>query len=206
MNPETLNPETTALLLVDMQNDFLHPDGAYARAGAGADDIAALAEKLTGVARAVRAWGGWIAATQFTLVPGRGGAPFIAPHLKRLRPFLTKGDFAPGSFGQDVLDALHPIDLKVEKVAFDAFYQSRLEFVLKKAGISTLIFTGIVTNGGVASTLRGAHVRDFETILLSDGCAAFSRETHEAAVASLSSVSPVMTCRDLTDALAASGR
>jgi len=75
--------------------------------------------------------------------------------------------------------------------------------VFKKAGITTLIFTGIVTNGGVASTLRGAHVRDFETILLSDGCAAFSRATHDASIASLSSVSPVMTSDALIAALAA---
>ena len=203
MNAESLNPATTALLLVDMQNDFLHADGAYARAGAGAADIAGLPETVIGVANAVRDWGGWIAATQFTLVPGKDGEPFIAPHLKRLRPFLKKGDFAPGSFGQDVIAGLHPVDLKVEKVAFDAFFQSRLEFVFKKAGITTLIFTGIVTNGGVASTLRGAHVRDFETILLSDGCAAFSRETHDASIASLSSVTPVMTCAELIAALAA---
>lgn len=203
MTAERLNPATTALLLVDMQNDFLHADGAYARAGVGAADIAALPETVIRVADAVRNWGGWIAATQFTLVPGRRGEPFIAPHLKQLRPFLKKGDFAPGSVGQDVIAALHPVDLKVEKVAFDAFFQSRLEFVLKKAGIRTLIFTGIVTNGGVASTLRGAHVRDFETILLSDGCAAFSRATHEASIASLSSVSPVMTSDALIAALAA---
>jgi len=204
MNSGALDPRTTALLLVDMQNDFLHAEGAYARAGATAEDLAALPERVGQVTKAVRAWGGWIAATQFTLIPGKGGEPFISPHLKQLRPFLKKGDFEPGSFGQDVLEALQPIDLKVEKVAFDAFYQSRLEFTLKKAGIDTLIFTGIVTNGGVASTLRGAHVRDFSTILLSDGCAAFSRETHDASVASLSSITPVMTCAALIESLAGS--
>lgn len=202
MSTPSLDPATTALLLVDMQNDFLHADGAYARGGAAAADIAALPGRLAPVAHAVRDWGGWIAATQFTLVPGKDGEPFVSPHLKQLRPFLQKGDFAPGSFGQDVLADLQPVDLKVEKVAFDAFYQSRLEFVLKKAGIATLVFAGIVTNGGVASTLRGAHVRDFATILLSDGCAAFSPETHDAAIRSLSSISPVMTCADFTAALA----
>lgn len=198
----SMKPATTALLLVDMQNDFLHAEGAYARAGAGAEDIAALPARLAKVADAVRNWGGWIAATQFTLVPGRSGEPFISPHLKQLRPFLRKGDFAPGSFGQDVIAELQPVDLKAEKVAFDAFYQSRLEFTLKKAGIDTLIFTGIVTNGGVASTLRGAHVRDFSTLLLSDGCAAFSRETHDASIKSLSSISAVTTCAEFAASLA----
>ena len=58
------------------------------------------------------------------------------------------------------------------------------------------MFSGIVTNGGVASTLRDAHVRDFTTVLLSDGCAAFDARVHDATVSELSSVSPVMTCAD----------
>jgi ureidoacrylate peracid hydrolase len=51
------------------------------------------------VANALRAKGGWIVSTQFTLVPGKGGEPFISPHLKSIRPFLGKGDFAPGAVG-----------------------------------------------------------------------------------------------------------
>ena len=123
--------------------------------------IAALPARLKPVADAVRAAGGWIVSTHFTLVPGKGGEPFISPHLKALRPFLRKGDFAPGSWGHALVDELQPADLSVEKVAFSAFYMSRLEWVLRKAGIETLVFSGIVTNGGVASTLRDAHVRDF---------------------------------------------
>lgn len=197
-----MNPTTTALMLVDLQNDFLHPKGAYARANCAAPALAALPARVAAVANAVRAWGGWTVATLFTLVPGRNGEPFIAPHLKALRPFLAKGDFAPGSWGQDVIDELKPVDLKVEKVAYSAFHQSRLEFVLKKAGVTTLIFTGIVTNGGVASTLRHAHVLEFETLLLSDGCAAFKPEVHETTVAALSAISPVATCAEFAAALA----
>jgi nicotinamidase-related amidase len=89
----------TALLIVDLQNDFLHPDGAYGRAGQGAPEIAALPMRLKPLADAVRAKGGWIVSTQFTLVPAKGGEPLISPHLKALRPFLGRGDFAPGSWG-----------------------------------------------------------------------------------------------------------
>ncbi len=197
------NPATTALLLIDMQNDFLHPEGAYARAGQGAPAIAALPARLKPVAAAMRKAGGWIVSTHFTLVPGKGGEPMIAPHLKKLRPFLAKGDFLPGAFGHDLIDELKPADITVEKVAFSAFYMSRLEFVLRKAGLETLVFSGIVTNGGVASTLREAHVRDFATVLLSDGCAAFDTRVHDATVSELHSVSAVMTCADFIAALAA---
>jgi nicotinamidase-related amidase len=193
-------PATTALVLVDLQNDFLHPKGAYGRAGQGATAIAALPARLKPVADTVRRASGWIVSTHFTLVPGKGGEPMILPHLKKLRPFLAKGDFVPGSFGHDLVDELKPADLSVDKVAYSAFYMSRLEFVLRKAGIETLVFSGIVTNGGVASTLRDAHVRDFATVLLSDGCAAFSDEVHETTVASLGAISPVMTCAEFAAA------
>jgi nicotinamidase-related amidase len=197
-----LNPATTALMLVDLQNDFLHARGAYARANCTAPALAALPARVAEVAKAVRAWGGWTVATQFTLVPGRNGEPFVAPHLKALRPFLAKGDFAPASWGQDVIDELKPVDFKVEKIAYSAFHQSRLEFVLRKAGVTTLAFAGIVTNGGVASTLRHAHVLEFETLLLADGCAAFKPEVHDATIAALSAISPVASCADFTAALA----
>lgn len=196
-------PATTALLLVDLQNDFLHPKGAYGRAGQSAPAIAALPGRLRPVVEAARRTGVLVVSTHFTLVPGRGGEPIISPHLKKLRPFLTKGDFVPGSFGHALIDELQPADTAVDKVAYSAFYMSRLEFVLRKSGVETLVFAGIVTNGGVASTLRDAHVRDFATILLSDGCAAFSEQVHETTVAALSAISPVMTCAEFASALSA---
>lgn len=193
---QAIDPATTALVLVDLQNDFLHSDGAYGRARQTSDAIAALPGRLKPVADALRARGGWIVSTHFTLVPGKGGQPFIADHLRRLRPFLAKGDFVPGGWGHALVDELAPADIAIEKVAYSAFYQSRMEFALGRAGISTLLFSGIVTQGGVASTLRAAHVRDFHTIVLSDGCASFSADLHDTAIRDLSAISDVMTCAE----------
>ena len=196
-------PETLALVLVDLQNDFIHPEGAYGRAGQKAEVIAALPERLQPLLEAVRRKGGWIVSTHFTLVPGKGGEPFILDHLKQLRPFLGKGDFAPGSWGQQLVDELQPADLSVEKVAYNAFYMSRLEWVLRRAGVEALLFAGIVTNGGVSSTVREAHVRDFRTAVLSDGCGAFSEATHEASIQDLSTISTIMTCAEAAQVLEA---
>lgn len=178
----------TALILVDLQNDFLHPEGAYGRAGLGNLDIAALPRKLNPLAVKIRAGGGLVISTHFTLVPGRAGEPIISPDLLRLRPFLRKGDFLPGAWGHDLVSELPSSDVAIEKIAYSAFYMTRLEWVLRKLNIRRLIFAGIVTNGGIASSVRDAHVRDFETIVLADGCAAFSSEMHSVSLAALAPV------------------
>ena len=183
----------SALLLGDLQNDFIHPNGAYGRAGQTSSDIAALPARLKPLTDAMRRRGGLIVATLFTLVPGRGGEPIISAHLKTLRPFLQKGDFAPGSWGQQLVDELAPADVSVEKIAYSAFHASRLEWVLRKCGIAQLIVAGIVTNGGVASTVRDAHVREFDCTVLEDGCAAFSPELHCAAIEGLRPVARIAT-------------
>jgi nicotinamidase-related amidase len=194
--------QDTALLLCDLQNDFLHPDGAYGRARCTADAIAALPARLRPLADLLRAQGGWIVSTHFTLVPGKGGEPFVSPHLRKLRPFLARGDFAPGSWGQALVEELAPADLSVEKIAYSAFYNTRLEWVLQRAGIRRLLAGGIVTNGGVASTVRDAHVREFEVTVLEDGCAAFTGALHKDAIAGLRPVARIATVADMLRELA----
>lgn len=197
MNGDPVPITRTALLIVDLQNDFLHRDGAYARGGQGAASIVALPLRLKPLADAFRAAGGWIISTHFTLVPGKDGEPLISPHLKALRPFLCKGDFAPGSWGHALVDELGPSDLQIEKIAYSAFYMTRLEWLLRKFSIDRLVVGGIVTNGGVASTVRDAHVRDIEAVVLSDGCAAFDDATHQTAIAALKTVARVATIADM---------
>lgn len=196
------DPAKTALLTIDLQNDFLHPNGAYGRAGQSAPAIAALPARIRPVRDALRARGGIYVSAQFTLVPGPQDEPLISSHLKVLRPFLGKGDFAPGGFGHSLVDDLKDADYTIEKVAYSAFYQTRLEYVLRATGIQHLIVGGIVTNGGVASTLRDAHLRDIPTTLLTDGCAAFNAEVHDATLTSLGTVTHQKTCAQMLEALA----
>ena len=197
MSGAAFDMRESALLLLDLQNDFIHPDGAYGRGGQKSDDIAALPARLAPLANAIRAGGGMIVATLFTLPPGRGGEPIISPHLKQLRPFLRKGDFAPGAWGQALVDELAPADACVEKIAYSAFYMTRLEYVLRKSGVTRLICAGIVTNGGVASTVRDAHAREFDITVLEDGCATFSRRVHEVSIEALRPVARIAAVAEI---------
>jgi nicotinamidase-related amidase len=185
----------TALVIVDLQNDFLDAQGAYARGGDVNPPALLLPDRVAAVARAVKAAGGLVAASQFTLWPDAAGEPMVSRHLKGLRPYLRKGDFAPGSWGQANVDALAGlVDVAVQKVAYSAFFNTQLDWLLRRAGIDTVAVCGIVTNGGVASTVRDAHMRDFHTLVLADGCAAFGEERHRIALADMGSVAVVTDC------------
>lgn len=191
-----------ALVIVDLQNDFLHPQGAYARGQMTNPAALLLPDLLLGAAGHVKKSGGMVASSHFTLWPDQQGEPMISPHLKKLRPFLKRGDFAPGSWGQQDVEVLSPvIDFSVCKVAYSAFFNTQLDWVLRRAGVQTVVVAGIVTNGGVASTVRDAHMRDYHTIVLSDGCAAFSEQAHQNALADMATIAEVKTCQQLRDTL-----
>ena len=186
-----------ALILIDMQNDFLNKQGAYSRAGVTSENLAKLPEQLAPVVNKYRDKGFYIISTHFTLVPGKDGEPLISEHLKKLRPFLAKGDFVSGSFGHGLIDELGPSDVVIEKIAYSAFYMTRLEWVLEYLKIKDLVFGGIVTNGGVSSTVRDAHVRGYNCTVLSDGCAAFDNNVHQVSIQALESIARVVTCNNI---------
>ena len=193
----------TALVIIDLQNDFLDASGAYARGGDTNPPALLLPERVAGVARAVHQAGGMVVASQFTLWPDGSGEPMVSPHLKALRPYLRKGDFAPGSWGQANVDVLQGlVDVTVSKVAYSAFFNTQLDWVLRRAGIDTVCVCGIVTNGGVASTVRDAHMRDYRTLVLADGCAAFGAERHQTSLADMRNVAEVLDCDAFVKALA----
>ncbi len=188
-------PRRIGLVMVDLQNDFLAPEGAYARGNTVSPEALLLPARLAPVAEAVKHHQGLVAASLFTLWPDAEGQPMISPHLLERRPFLRAGDFAPGSWGQANVVAVAPwVDVSVCKVAYSAFFNTQLDWVLRRAGVDTVVVCGIVTNGGVASTVRDAHMRDYRTVVLSDGCATFSDTAHQAALTDMASVAEVMTC------------
>lgn len=113
--------------------------------------------------------------------------------------------FAPASCYRNtpIICSSATADATIEKVAYSAFYMTRLEWVLRKCGVTHLYVGGIVTNGGVASTVRDAHVREFECTVLVDGCAAFSQQIHDAAIEGLRPVARITTIAETMQSIAA---
>jgi nicotinamidase-related amidase len=176
-----------ALLVVDMQNGFCHPDGSFERIGRGCEGaMDAVRNAATAVGQARRA----AVPVIFTRHVYRPGRPDEGAALTGNSPELAGvSGLASGTWDADVCDELGcgPGDLVVDKVRFDAFQWTSLEPLLRGLGVNALMICGVVTNICVETTARSAFMRDFRVTLLADCCAAKTRRLHELSIEVLSS-------------------
>ena len=178
---------TRALLVVDMQNGFCHPEGSFNRIDMGLEGaVEAVRNAAIAVAQARRA-GIPVVFTRHLYRPGRADE---GRALKQNSPALAGVDgLETGTWDAEVMAELGcgPGDLVVDKVRFDAFQWTSLEPLLRGLGVDELVVCGVVTNICVETTIRSAFMRDFPVIMLADCCAAATRRLHELSVEVLSS-------------------
>ncbi len=176
-----------ALLVIDMQNAFCHPDGSFAQLDMGLEGaLEAVAHAAVAVGQARRA-GIPVVFTRHVYRPGRADE---GPSLKANSPALASlQGLADTSWDAQVMDELGcgPDDLVVDKVRFDAFQWTSLEPLLRGLGVAELVICGVITNICVESTVRSAFMRDFPVTLLADCCAAKTRRLHDLSLEVLSS-------------------
>jgi ureidoacrylate peracid hydrolase len=182
-----MDNERYALLVVDMQNGFCHPEGSFPRIGRGLEGaMEAVANAAVAVGQA-RAAAIPVVFTRHVYRPGR---PDEGAALVRNSPELAGvAGLADGTWDADVCEELGcaPDDLVVDKVRFDAFQWTSLEPLLRGLNVTALMICGVVTNICVETTARSAFMRDFPVTLLADCCAAKTRRLHELSVEVLSS-------------------
>jgi ureidoacrylate peracid hydrolase len=185
-----VEPDSTALLVVDVQNDFCHTDGYFAGIGFDVRPCAEAAARIGPVVSDARALGLTVVWTMSTNAD---------PPVHRLLPhrFRREGvegrppdQFVAGSWGWQLVDGLEPEDdeLVVRKPRYDAFLRTSLEDDLRARGIDTLVVGGVITNCCVDTTARSAFMRGFDVLVLEDCVATFAeeRDLHQAALRNLS--------------------
>lgn len=180
-------PEKTALVVVDMQNDYCHPEGTYPRHGLR---CAALETVVPAVVKAVnrcKELGLPVIYLRMVWRTDSRGYPVDAGLIvDESRPFLRKEGLRAGTWGAKVLEELSPPDYEVEKPRYSGFYNTHLEGLLRGLGVETLLLAGVVTNVCVEATARDAFHRDFRIVILRDCVGAFVPELHEASLKTLS--------------------
>ena len=197
----TIDPSRTAVIVVDMQNDFGAEGGMFARAGIDISVIRGTLGPIARVLAAARRSGIKVVYLKMAFEPDLSDAGMPdAPTWLKHAPFGV-GDtvMAPDgresrilirdTWNTDIVDELTPEedDIVVYKHRFSGFYNTDLDAVLRRLGTESLIFTGCTTSVCVESTLRDAMFRDYHCVLLED-CTAepigngLPRSNHEASV------------------------
>lgn len=189
-----LTLQGTALLVIDMQRDFLHPDGYAARAGLDISGLRNAIEPVRQVLAVARRKGILVIHTREGHAPDLADCP--APKLERSRRAGAEiGATGPlgrllirGEYGHDFIDELAPIsgEVVLDKPGYSAFEKTDLEAILRARDVAQLLITGVTTEICVSSTLRTAVDRGYRCTTLSDACASAFPELHAAALAMIS--------------------
>ena len=203
---EIVHPPRTALLVVDVQNDFCHPQGFYGRTGEDLGEIEATIPKIERLVEAGRGagllvvWikqvllpeaaadsGAWLRfRTRATVAHGLAGDEGANRQLptnpRELRepPAYT----IPGTWGQQLVDKLcpQPGDAKVDKHRSSAFVGTALDLILRSNGIRTVVVCGVITQGCVESTARDAQFLEYYVVLARDCVSTTDPDIHTASL------------------------
>ena len=188
--PFEFDPATTALVIIDMQRDFVEPGGFGETLGNDVSWLQAVVPPLRKVLDTAREVGLTVIHTREGHVPDLSDCP--PAKLNRGEPSLRIGDPGPkgrilvrGEYGHDIIDDLAPVDgeIVLDKPGKGAFYATDLHAMLINRGIDTLIVCGVTTEVCVHTTVREANDRGYRCIVPSDCCASYFPEFHAAALA-----------------------
>ncbi len=178
-----MTPNTTALLLIEYQNDFVSEGGAQHDAVAAVMRDTDMLAHSRAVVAVARAQGVTILHAPISFADGYPEVPSEPYGI--LAGIVGANAFRKGSWGVEIADEMAPAegDIVVEgKRGLDCFASTNLDFILRQRGITGLAIAGFLTNCCVESTMRSAYERGYQVVTLTDCTATLSAEEQDAAV------------------------
>lgn len=177
-----------AVLVVDMTNDFGHPDGAYPRHGLSCGPLDLIVPAVAQLITAAKAASLTVILCSQVIYTTPDGTGIAAPGLISARPWLLHEGLRRGTWGTAMLDGLPEPDIVVEKARASGFHATPLDLILRGLGVDTIIIVGGFTNQCVESTVRDGWALDYRIVLPRDGCAAFDPALHQSTLHSLTAL------------------
>jgi nicotinamidase-related amidase len=184
------SPDSTALIVIDMQRDFVEPGGFGAALGNPVETLAEIVPTVAGLLRWARGLGLMIVHTRESHLPDLSDCP--PAKLKRGKPSMRIGDrgamgriLIRGEPGNQILEAVGPLagETVLDKPGKGAFYKTDLQERLTRGGITTLLFAGVTTEVCVQTSMREANDRGYECLLVEDATASYFPEFKDATMA-----------------------
>ena len=178
-----IDPKSTALVLIEYQNDFTTEGGAFHDAVRGVMETTEMLANTEDLVRKARDLGVTVVHAPISFAPGYNE---ITSHPYGILKGVVDGNaFVKGGWGAEITDALapQPGDIVVEgKRGLDTFASTNLDFILRSKGIKTIALGGFLTNCCVESTMRSGYENGYQVITLQDCVAATSQEEHDNAI------------------------
>ncbi len=172
-----IDPKTTALLLIEYQNDFTSEGGAL---HAGVKPVMESTNMLANTAHAAaKARAAGVTVMFAPISFARGYGEITSEPYGILKGVVQANAFIRGTWGAEIIDSLSPgpEDIVIEgKRGLDTFASTNLDFILRSRGIKTLVVAGFLTNCCVESTARTGYEKGFSVVALSDCAATLSEE------------------------------
>lgn len=183
--PATLQKADTALVVIDMQNGFCHPEGSFAQLGL---DIEATNRAIEGCRRlieAAREAGVPIIYTRYVYRPDYLDGGVLVQDI--LPALADAKSLAAGTWDADIVDELEPQpqDFIVDKNRYSAFYATSLATILSSLRISNLVICGVTTNMCVETTARDASQMDYRVFVVGDATGELDEERHRVALTTI---------------------
>src|SRR5690349_20610699 len=180
----SIDPNTTAVVLIEYQNDFTSEGGVLHDAVSEVMDMTDMLANSQRVAQAARAAAATLMHAPITFASGNGE---ISSHPYGILKGVVDGNaFVKGSWGAAIVDDLEPADTDIVvegKRGLDTFASTNLDFILRSKGIDTIILGGFLTNCCVESTMRSGYENGYRVLTLTDCVAATSQAEHDNAIA-----------------------
>jgi ureidoacrylate peracid hydrolase len=175
---EQTDPKVAALLVVDMQNDFCHPQGVSGKRRRQQTMTIEMAPRLEAFIKACRSVGMPVMFVNTIHYPWTDSPSWV----RRLDRDGGDSVCRPGTWGAEFYAGIQPEEgeIIITKHRYSAFLGTNLDLVLRSRGIRSLLISGVGTNVCVESTLRDGYMRDYYIVLLEDCVGATDRELHEA--------------------------
>jgi ureidoacrylate peracid hydrolase len=196
-----LRDHPVALVVVDLQNDFCHPDGLFGRAGKDLSLPMRAVEGATELVGVCRDAGATLVWVQQSTEPN-GGSDSEAWLRYKTRDGKHPEYTLTGSWGHAIVDDLkpRPDEVRMLKYRSDSFHRTPLDTLLTARRIRTVVLCGVNTEGCVDATLRSALFHDYFCILVEDAIGSPNRDSHDAALAIMRTRHDLTTVDELRDA------
>ena len=199
--PFRYDPARCALVLIDVQNDFCHPDGSLARGGQDVSAAVEMVPRLVTLVDAARTAGVPVIFVRTTHDESNDSVAWLNRRAEGPGAVTTQATCRTGSWGAEFykVSPQLPDEPVITKHRYSAFVGTNLELTLRTLGVQSLLFTGVATEVCVESSLRDGLFAEFFVSMVADCCATYAPELQEGSVRAVAKhFGTVVTAEELT--------